>query len=202
MGYGGLSGGRGPFVGAVGAPPLCLTASPPQGGEKIGAGGSSPHGSEMSRCVRNFSPPSGGRCRAATEGGRAGVGGWWARSSALWAHPPSALRHLPPKGGRKLGPAAAPPTAVRCRAAFGIFLPQRGEMSQRDRGGAGGRRWSGGRVCRRCARTPPLPKGISPPRGGEIGAGGSSPQGGKLGLGIFSPLREEMARSDRGGGRA
>ena len=62
------------------------------------------------------------------------------------------------------------------RAAFGIFSPQRGEMLQRDRGGARGAQ-EGGKHTPSALRATPLCLTASPPQGGEkIGAGGISPR--------------------------
>ena len=173
-GAGGRRGAVGASVGAVGAPPLCLRHLPPKGGRKFGAGGRSPHGSEMSRCVRNFFPQRGERSQRdrGGAGGRRRVVGASVGAARV---PPSALRHLPPKGGEKIGTRN--------------FLPPLagGDVATRQRG-AGGRRTGGGRFRRRCARTP-LCLSASPPQGGEKG-----------GLGIFSPrLRGEMSQRDRGG---
>ena len=123
-----------PPVGAARAPPSAYRHLPPKGGRKFRISPPAVRG-EMSRSDRGG--PRGRRPAVHPPVGAARA-------------PPSAYRHLPPKGGRKF---RISPPAVR------------GEMSRSDRGGA--RAPAGGTPPRRRCERPPSAYGISPPRGGE-----------------------------------
>ena len=150
-----------------------------------------------------FSPPGGGRCRGATEGGRVSAGRRWAQDGGTHirrrcARTPLCLRQLLPKGGENgeavgscsprreepwEGAAASRPRGENIGAG-GVrnFLPPAGgEVAERQRG-AGGRRGAVGAPVG-AARAPPLCLRHLPPKGGEkIGnCGSSSPRRGNWG---------------------
>ena len=139
-----------------------------------------------------ISPPSGGRCRGATEGGRACVGWLHTQPRRCGRTPPSAYGISPPRGGENWDLRHSP-LKLPC-GAFGISPPSGG----RCRGAT-----EGGRACvgwlhtqpRRCGRTPLCLRHL-PPRGEKIGAGGICPSRGALGLRRFSSGGEHWVGGD------
>ena len=125
------------------SPPSACGISPPMGGRKSEPAAAPSQGKEnrnrrqpsqtgnwQPRAARRktFSPPSGGRCRAATEGGRGAP-----------ADPPSACGISPPMEGRKSEPAAA------------LFKGKTGAGGRSQRGGENrSRRWLVSGVGRGC----------------------------------------------------
>ena len=126
--------------------------NPPPKREKIGA--------ELRRAARTFSPRLRGEMSQRDRGGRPRAGRRCARTPAARAHPPSAYGISPPWEGEN----SEPNDELRSK----IFLPPLagGDVATRQKGAARAQD-DGVRVRPRRGHTPPLPGGISPPRGGE-----------------------------------
>ena len=144
-----------------------------------------------------FSPPGGGRCRGATEGGRAQGGGGRIRRRCART-PPLPAASPPQGGGENWGRAASHRSSLGAgRSGFSPLSGGRGRAAtEGGRAGAGG--WY---ARRRCARTPPLPT-ASPPQGGEkMGSWRHLPKGGEKGrtVGISPKGKLGAAAFLRGG---
>ena len=167
------------LVGGRGFSEIRHFAQNSQGGRKLEPDGISPQGEKIPSggvaMRENFLPPlCGERCRSATEGGRPRAESRYAPPPAPRPHPPLCLAASPPQGGEKI------PEPWRRNARKFSPPAVRGEMSQRDRGGACGRRrvvhTSGG-----AAAYPPSASGISPSRGEKF------PERGRRNARKFSP---------------
>ena len=147
-------------------PPLPTGISPPRGGEK-GANRISPHkqGQPPHRSGI-FSPRCAGGDVAERQRGAARAHQAATHPPSRCARPPSALRHLPPKGGRKKNQPPLPAQERMSQRARN-FLPPLcgGDVAERQRGGARAHQ-AATHPLRRCARPPSALRHL-PPKGGE-----------------------------------
>ena len=171
--------------------PLCLTASPPQGGGKKKANRIPPPQARMSHRSEIFSPRLRGEMSQRDRGGPPARTKPRAPPQPLRA-PPLCLPASPPQGGEKREPTASPPLKPGCRTVRKCSPPAlRGEMSQRDRGGPPART-KPLRTPSGAARDPPSAYRHLPPKGGRKKSQRQLPQGGRKSDPPARPLTQPL----------